>query len=234
MRGVIVHRLLQSLDFVSATLPGAEQVADLARELGVTVSAAEREELAALVLTASTSELGQRLAGAPRIRRELPFAFSLNANEPLVTGVLDAAAHDLGGDLLIVDYKTDRVAAGEDLEAVVERAYGIQRLLYALAGLRDGAHEVEVVHWFLERPSEWVAARFGAGEQGALEGQLVGRIEAVRTRGFSVSAAPHRALCLTCPGRARLCSWGDAQALREPPEGEGVGVHVQADDTLGP
>ena len=61
-------------------------------------------------------------------RREYPFAFSLGAGEPLLTGVLDILLREPDGGLLVVDYKSDRVAAEEDLEEVVEREYSIQRL----------------------------------------------------------------------------------------------------------
>jgi len=81
--------------------------------------------------------------------------------------------------------------------------------------LRDGAQAVEIVHWFLERPREWVAARYAAADRGGLEGELSGRIERARTRAFRVSERPHRSLCESCPGRGGLCSWSDAETLRE-------------------
>ena len=97
----------------------------------------------------------------------------------------------------------------------MDSEYGIQRALYALAVLRTGAPSVEVIHWFLERPREWVATRYTALERPALEEQLTTRIARAAREGFRVSARPHRGLCLTCPGRAGLCSWGEAETLRE-------------------
>jgi ATP-dependent helicase/nuclease subunit A len=113
-----------------------------------------------------------------------------------------------------------------ELGELVEREYGIQRLLYALAVLRDGAPRVEVLHWFLERPAEWVGARYTAAERLELEQQLSSRVARAREIAFAVSPRPHRGLCLTCPGRAGLCSWGEAETLREdfaerPPAGDG-------------
>src|SRR5262249_51159395 len=107
------------------------------------------------------------------------------------------------------------VGGEEDLEALVESEYGVQRLIYALAALRDGAQKVEVVHWFLERPHDWVSARFAAGEREALQERLRLRIERARERGVSVSPHPRRELCETCPGRGGLCSYTDAETLRE-------------------
>jgi hypothetical protein len=118
----------------------------------------------------------------------------------------------------VLDYKSDRVAAGEPLGELVERDYAIQRLLYALAVLREGAVGVEIVHWFLERPAEPVAVRYAAAERLELEQSLAARLQDARKRPYTVTSRPHRALCLTCPGRAGLCSWPEEQTSREQPE----------------
>ena len=97
------------------------------------------------------------------------------------------------------------------------RPYGMQRLLYALAVLRDGAPTVEIAHWFLERPQEWASARYTAAEQPQLEERLRERIEHAAERAFAVAENPHRGLCATCPGRAELCSWSDSETLAERP-----------------
>jgi len=151
------------------------------------------------------------------------FAFSLGQGEPLVTGVLDLLVEQPDGSALIVDYKSDRLAessgpAGlEDLERLVERDYSIQRLLYALAAIEDGIDRVEVAHWFLERPEAWVSARFFSSERSHLREQLQSRIASARTEGFGVAKNPHRGLCLTCPGRGSLCSWGEEQTMAQQP-----------------
>jgi ATP-dependent helicase/nuclease subunit A len=124
---------------------------------------------------------------------------------------------------LVLDYKSDRVGPDADLAALVERDYAIQRLLYALAVLREGATAVEIVHWFLER-EEWVAARYAAAERLTLEARLAERITRARELRFAVSEQPHRGLCLTCPGRAGLCSWGESETLRELPARERPGA----------
>ncbi len=216
VRGTIVHRLLESLDFRPGSAPAADDVAHIAGELGVRVGPAEREELATLLGSALATPLAARLsAAASGARREHPFAFSLGAGEPLLTGVLDILLREPDGGRLVVDYKSDRVAAEEDLEAVVERDYSIQRLLYALAVLSDGAPRVEIVHWFLHRPSEPVGAVFAAADKQRLEDRIAQLVENARAHSFIVSQDPHRGLCLTCPGRSGLCSWGDSETLRE-------------------
>ena len=95
------------------------------------------------------SSLCRRLAAAERTAREQRFAFALDG--AMITGVFDVVAEEPGGRLLVVDYKSDRLARGEHPEDRVAAAYGLQRAIYALAALRTGAAEVEVVHAFLER-----------------------------------------------------------------------------------
>jgi ATP-dependent helicase/nuclease subunit A len=215
-RGTLVHRLMELLNFARPRLPSPADVSERARELGLLVGTGEREELARLVASSCDSSLAARIAAANGVRREHPFAFSLGAEEPLISGVIDLLALEADGASLVVDYKSDRVEATTDLEQLVEREYGVQRLLYALAVLRDGAPSVEIVHWFLER-GEWVLARFRAADRLVLEEQLSQRIAHTRERPFAVSPEPHRGLCLTCPGRAGLCSWSEAETLREHP-----------------
>jgi ATP-dependent exoDNAse (exonuclease V) beta subunit len=214
-RGTLVHLLMESLDFARPRPPAPEDVAASARELGMRASEDECAEIAALIGAASRAAPAARVAQATTVRREHPFAFSLAPQEPLITGVIDLLASEAGGGQLVLDYKSDRVGPDVDLGELVERDYGIQRLLYALAVLRQGAVAVEIVHWFLERPAEWVAVQYTANERLELEQQLAERLARARKDPFAVTRRPHRALCLSCPGREGLCSWGEAETMRE-------------------
>jgi ATP-dependent helicase/nuclease subunit A len=218
-RGTLVHSLMETLDFASPRVPSPAAVGDRARALGLRVAPAERDELARLVERAVRGALAARVAAAVTVRREHPFALSLGPHEPLITGVIDLLAVEAGGEQLVLDYKSDRVAVETELERLVEHEYSVQRLLYALAVLREGAVAVEIVHWFLEREDS-VSVRYTAAERPALEAQLAARITLARARGFAVSPLPHRGLCLTCPGRGGLCSWGEQETLRELPSDE--------------
>jgi ATP-dependent exoDNAse (exonuclease V) beta subunit len=218
LRGTIVHRLLEQLDFSADRPVDGERVGAVATELDATVPAGERERIAQMVQNARVTPLGARLASTA-LRRELSFAFAVGPSDTLVTGRLDAVSDEPGGGCLVVDYKSDRVGAGEDLDVLVGQRYGAQRLIYALAALRAGYTEVEVVHWFLERPLEPVGARFVAAEASALEARLDGQIERIRERPYAVSDAPHERLCSGCPGRGTLCSWSFADTV-----GQGAGT----------
>jgi len=216
-RGTLVHRMMEALDFDSARAQSPEEVARYARELGLRVGPRERDELVALVATAAKAAPARRIARAADVRREHPFAFALGAREPLITGVIDLVAVEGAGARVVFDYKSDRVAPDADLEQLVEREYAIQRLLYALAVLREGAESVAIVHWFLER-DEWVEARYHASDRAQLQRTLAGRVAAAREQSFAVSARPYRGLCLTCPARSGLCSWPQEWTLRESPD----------------
>jgi hypothetical protein len=178
------------------------------------VPAPARREIVVLLERALTSAPAGRLGELGSGRREHPFTFSLGHEQPLVGGFLDLCVALPGGRALIVDYKSDRLGGGEDLERVVQLDYAVQRLVYALAALQAGAARVEVAHWFLERPEQWVSVTFSGAKREELRAQLRTRLQAVRERGFAVSANPHRELCLTCPGRGGLCSWGETHTMR--------------------
>jgi ATP-dependent helicase/nuclease subunit A len=202
-RGVIVHELLEQIDLQRAQPPDAETVRRAAARAGADASAHELDELRALVVRFLASPLRERLARAADLRREQPFAFRLDGL-PLV-GVFDVIARE-GTRTLIVDWKSDRLA-GADPGELVARSYGLQRAAYALAALRDGASEVELVHCFLEQPHAPVAATVRPQDAEALAAQLSERAASVLRRDFVVADDPGPRICDGCPGRGTLCSW---------------------------
>ena len=88
-----------------------------------------------------------------------------------MTGVVDVLARASDGAVLVVDYKSDRLDGAEPAD-VVERDYATQRIVYALAVLREGAPSVEVAYAFLERPDAPVSATFTARDIPALAERL--------------------------------------------------------------
>ena len=216
VRGSLVHALLEELDFARPAVPGPEAVLELGGAWGIELGEAEVEDIRALVAAFAGSPLCARLAGARRLRREAPFAFALErpGGGPLVNGFLDVVALEPDGGVLIADYKSDRLEGAEPAE-IVERDYATQRVVYALAALRDGAPRVEVAYCFLERPAEPVTRTFTAADEPALSERLAGLARGVLDGRYEVTEAPHRDLCADCPGRAALCSWPEEMTLRE-------------------
>ena len=123
----------------------------------------------------------------------------------MLTGVVDVLADEDDGGALVVDYKTDRLAPERRPRGVVERDYGVQRRIYALAALRAGAPDVEVAHLFLERPAEpAVAATFTPSDVAAARGRAA-RAAAGRAGGAlrgRARAAPRPVRRLPGPPRA--------------------------------
>ncbi|MCW3033805.1 MAG: family ATPase [Solirubrobacterales bacterium] len=216
-RGTLIHRLLERHDLANAAGPDERLVSETAVSLGLKIGGDEPGEIAALISNALASPVGRRLAAAPRRRAEHPFAFSIDDQAPLITGVIDLLCEEADGTALVVDYKSDRLAAEADTEHLVAGDYAVQRLLYALAVLREGALVVEVVHWFLERPGEPAVARYTLTERPSLEEELARRLADDWADPFAVTRRPHRSLCLTCPGRGGMCSWSEEETMREDP-----------------
>jgi len=186
-RGTLIHQVLAGMDLRTPSLRDP-------------MPAEVRGLLAGLV---GSTTFG-RLSSLRDVSREQRFAFPVG--ETLITGVFDVIAQDRPGHLLVLDYKSDRLA-GADPAVVVAERYLAQRLIYALAALKLGAPAVEVVHLFLEAPEEVVAAEFAAAEIPALEAELAVRVAGVLTGDFRVTNAPGRRSCDGCPAQGGLCSY---------------------------
>ncbi len=215
-RGVIVHALLERLDFRRPLLPEQDAIAAAAAAAEIDLPTAEEAaDIARLLEVFIESDMCRRLAAAGGVRREERFTFALDG--VLVVGVFDVLGWEPGERAVVVDYKSDRLE-GRDPGAIVADEYETQRLIYALAALRGGAAVVEVVHMFLERAQEPVFARFDAGDTAALEARLRELAAGVMRREFTPAVNPHRALCSGCPGEGGLCTWPLAITRREAPD----------------
>jgi hypothetical protein len=239
LRGTIVHGLLERLDFARPLVPSDEDVAAAIERHGGSALPADVADVRDMVERLAASGLRERIAAAERVRAELPFAFTLTppgagGRSVLVNGVVDVLAEE-GARTLVVDWKSD--ALGErDPEAVMAADYSTQRLIYALAALRAGAEQVEVVHCFLERPDEPAVAVYEAAEEEALERRLLELAGGVVEGRFEPSPEPHFSLCADCPGRASLCVHDEELTLGDvrqagggaPGAGSGSSVHAQS------
>ena len=154
-------------------------------------------------------------ARRPRVHRERGFAFPLDPADPdapLLNGVIDVLAEegaDRPGRRL-----QDQPRRRRDLDGLVERTYGTQRRVYALAALEAGARTVEVAYAFLERATEPVVAVYAAEDAPRLREELRAAAAGLLAGAFPVAADPHRELCATCPGRGGLCSWPAERVLQ--------------------
>jgi ATP-dependent exoDNAse (exonuclease V) beta subunit len=219
VRGSIVHRALEELDFTAPRPPSAETVRRLAAEAEATLTDDEVATVQAFVSAFADSPLCARLAQAPKLTREAAFSFALEPDGagPLVSGFVDVLAREADGAALVIDYKTDHVPETDTPASLIERAYETQRLIYALAALRDGAPSVEVAHCLLERPAEAVTVTYTAEQAPDLTARIAELARGVLAHEHPVTPNPHRDLCGDCPGRTALCSHPEALTLRPPP-----------------
>ncbi len=217
LRGSLVHQLLEGLDFRRPRVPAEQEVAELIERNGAEVRPEDVADLIDMVERFTRSELCGRLAGAGRVRAELPFSFTVTPPEArgrsvLMNGVVDVHAAEQDRTL-IVDYKSDPLEGREPADLVTE-GYELQRLVYALAALRSGAECAEVAYVLLERPDEPVLAEYAAGDAERLERELLGLAQGIVAGHFEPTPEPHRELCAGCPGQPALCSWPPELTLR--------------------
>lgn len=216
VRGTIVHELLERIDFRRPLAPGRADIERQGELNRVALTDADVRDIATLLDRFLESDVCARIRQARRVRQELPFAYALD--RVLINGVVDVHAEE-GERILVVDYKTDALD-GRDPQAVCDEKYSGQRLVYALAGLRTNAEEVEVAYCFLERPDLVVGRRFTQADRAALEAELLDLAGGVIAGRFEPTGEPHRELCQFCPGQPALCSWTPDRTLAERPEGE--------------
>jgi ATP-dependent exoDNAse (exonuclease V) beta subunit len=217
VRGSIVHELLEELDLHAPVVPDTDAIVAMGAQHEADLDPEQVEDVRALVAAFVGGPLAGRLAAARPIHKEHAFTLAVADHEPLLNGVVDVLAVESDGTALVLDYKTNPVE-GVDLDALVDSSYGLQRTMYALAALRAGSPAVEVAYLFLGRPREPVARRYDPADIPALEDEVRAASRGLRAGEFPVTRRPHRALCLTCPGRRGLCSWDAAAQLRETAE----------------
>jgi ATP-dependent helicase/nuclease subunit A len=196
--GSAVHAVLERLDLRAPRVPE-----DLEEQVLTGLPNATEENLARIrghVAAYCDSELAARVAGLEGVAPERHFTFLHDG--VLLHGFLDVF-HSDGERALVVDYKTN-VLEEAGPARVVDADYRLQRLVYALACLRTGVEEVEVVYQFLERPDEPVSRVFAGREVAELEAELSAAIEQIQAGDFRPT--PSEAVCAGCPALDLVCA----------------------------
>ena len=194
--GDAVHRLLELVDLTVPTVPDVSMVRDWYRD----VTDEELARIESFVTSYCESELAVRIATLAGAVPERPFAFEHDG--VLLHGRLDVLWRE-GTRALVLDYKTNSLEEGTP-EEIVEADYRLQRLVYALACLRAGAEEVEVVYHFLERPDAVVSTTFLKLELPALEAELSAAIRRIDAGEFVPT--PSEFTCSGCPALDVVCA----------------------------
>ncbi len=198
--GDAVHRLLERVDLARPQPPAADELDGLLSVWYADSTTAERERIAAFVGAYCSSALAGRVAELDGARAEAGFAFEHDG--VILNGRLDVHWTD-GRRAFVLDYKTNTVGDSSPLE-LVEEGYRLQRLVYALACLRAGAEEVEVVYQFLERPEETVCTTYSRADIVELEAELSAAI--ARVRAGDIRPTPSAFSCAECPALDVVCA----------------------------
>ncbi len=127
-RGTCLHKFMQYADFDRAAEDPAEETARLVRDgflLEEEASVVDPGKVRAFF----ASDIAARMKKSPRVLREHKFAILLPAGKfdeqltaplseekVLIQGIIDCAFEE-DGQMVLLDYKTDRVVNGEDLAA---------------------------------------------------------------------------------------------------------------------
>ena len=204
-RGAAVHALLEWSQANEWREPTAELARRHALAAGLDLGAAEAEEFLGPVRDWLGSSLRAEIAGASRVRAEVPIL--LRARGTVLRGSIDLLVERKGAPPLVVDYKTDRLH-GED-PASRAAHYEIQRSIYASAAAESlGADEVEVAYVFLERADTPARTVLTRADMDAGQARIDAAVERISRGDFEPAPEPQRTwdLCRGCPALGRLCA----------------------------
>ncbi|HUI53588.1 MAG TPA: UvrD-helicase domain-containing protein [Bryobacteraceae bacterium] len=152
------------------------------------------------------SQLGRRVARASRLERE--FDFLMAVEDLVVTGQVDLWFEE-GGELVIVDYKTDAVSAVEAHQRAQD--YGLQLRLYSMAVERVAGRPVDQAWLHFLRPNTMIEVDVRPSLLDSPE-QIVREFqEAQSKREFPLREGER---CLRCPFYRDLCPAGEQKAGR--------------------
>ena len=133
-RGSAYHRVMECLDYsVSVNLDGVKKDIERMSETGKMSELQVKSVNPWDINTFVQSDTGRRVANAMNngsVRREQPFVFEYEGQ--LIQGIIDLYFEE-DGELVLVDYKTDRVMKGEAGEKELVKRYAIQLDYYAKA-----------------------------------------------------------------------------------------------------
>ncbi len=127
--GRATHGALQVIDPQRWTPESATAAAE-AQAAAESLNRTQSREVSQLVNVALTSEIMADVRRARRHWRELYAAVEVDG--VLLDGYIDLLFETAAGELVVVDYKTDALEAGEAVDAAVQR-YRLQVAAYALA-----------------------------------------------------------------------------------------------------
>jgi ATP-dependent helicase/nuclease subunit A len=190
--GAVVHDMLERADLAA---PPRDEARRLVNEQDSSAMIdADRARVERMLAAVLADPLIERARHATRLEREYPFY--LNVNGTLVRGVIDLVFSDADGRGVVVDYKSNDLAAPDRVN-VLSQYYRPQIEMYALAAGRAGlVQPTEATLYFLNKP---VARTFDVGSA---------RLDAVEADMSEALARISRGAWDTEPGeKCRSCGY---------------------------
>jgi ATP-dependent helicase/nuclease subunit A len=146
--GTAVHEMLERADFSAVPSEEARRLA--AEGDSGSMSEHDRNRVERMLASVLSDPLIDRARTATRLEREYPFYLAMNGT--LVHGVIDLVFTDADGRGVVVDYKSNDLAAPDRVN-VLSRYYEPQIEMYALAATKAGLVRAdEATLYFLNKP----------------------------------------------------------------------------------
>ncbi len=155
--GIATHLVMEKLDFSKTeTLEDIVSQVDELKEKGFLTQASKDAVKCENIFRMFSTPLGKKMkANAHTLKREFGFKYLMDASELLksnayndkivVQGMIDAYFEDENGDIVIVDYKTDKVKSTEDIKS----RYAPQLKYYKIALEKTLGKNVSATYLFL-------------------------------------------------------------------------------------
>ena len=168
---------------------------------GTATPAEASPEARRLAANFESSALGRRVAAADRVEREQGFLVLVGDPDKsrLLRGQIDLWFEE-GGEIVVVDYKTDEVKPAETAERAVQ--YALQLRSYALVVERiAGRRPSRAIVYFL-RPNVPVEISLGNASLEAVRAKIEELFEAQSRLSFPLREGKH---CFQCPHWRHAC-----------------------------
>jgi ATP-dependent helicase/nuclease subunit A len=145
--GTMVHQMLERADFANAGEAEAHRLISEGNDGSMTQP--DRDRVQRMLANVLTDPLIDRARNATGMEREYPFYLSMSGT--LVHGVIDLVFTDASGRGVVVDYKSNDLAAPDRVN-VLSRYYEPQVTMYALAANKAGLIQAaEATLYFLNK-----------------------------------------------------------------------------------
>jgi ATP-dependent helicase/nuclease subunit A len=169
--GTLVHQMLERADF---SAPPVDEARRLVNDgYSGTISQTDRDRVERMLASVLSDPLIDRARNAIRLEREYPFDLAIDGR--LVHGVIDLVFTDANGRGVVVDYKSNDLAAPDRVN-VLSRYYEPQIEMYALAASKaELVQPAEATLYFLNKS---VARTFEVNESrlDVVEQQMAGAL----------------------------------------------------------